>query len=87
MNFSTVCRHFGTPSAIAAALGISIQAVSRMKKTGKVPIRRQYELERITNGKLKARACGPTKPRGTGKNNYQSVSKFGVSPIDSRGRM
>jgi DNA-binding transcriptional regulator YdaS (Cro superfamily) len=52
MKTSTALRHFGSRTALAGALGISVAAVSQWGET--VPPRRQYELEHITNGKLKA---------------------------------
>lgn len=43
--------HFGTATALAKALGITLEAVSQWQD---VPMRRQYEIERLTNGELKA---------------------------------
>jgi DNA-binding transcriptional regulator YdaS (Cro superfamily) len=43
--------HFGTATALAKALGITLEAVSQWRD---VPMRRQYEIERITKGGVKA---------------------------------
>lgn len=52
MDKQTVISHFGGPAKVAAALGISRQAVYGWPEI--VPPRRQYEIERITGGELKA---------------------------------
>lgn len=52
MDKSTVIAHFGGSAKVAAALGISRQAVYGWPEI--VPPRRQYEIERITDGALKA---------------------------------
>lgn len=44
-------KYFGSSKALAEALGVTPQAVSGWKG---IPARRQYEIERITNGALKA---------------------------------
>lgn len=54
-----VLKYFGTQAAIARALKIKPQAVTNWG--GEIPMLRQYELERITDGKLKA----SNKPRLT----------------------
>ncbi|WP_129141497.1 Cro/CI family transcriptional regulator [Modicisalibacter coralii] len=52
MKTKAAIEHFGTASAVARALGITPHAVIQWGDV--VPIRRQYELERITKGELKA---------------------------------
>ena len=52
MNLEEVIKHFGSGVALAEALGIEPSAVYQWK--GKIPVRRQYEIERITDGKFKA---------------------------------
>ena len=47
-----VVDHFGNIVLIANALGMTKQAVSKWGKT--IPMRRAFELERITGGALKA---------------------------------
>ncbi len=55
MEFSDVLRHFkGSQVAIARALGITEQAVSRWGRLNRVPMGRQYELQLLTGGTLKA---------------------------------
>jgi len=43
-------NHFGSAKSLAEALGVKPQAVSQWSQ---IPARRQYELERLTNGGLK----------------------------------
>jgi DNA-binding transcriptional regulator YdaS (Cro superfamily) len=44
-------HHFGSVSALAKALGVTYEAV---RQWGQVPELRQYQIERITKGALKA---------------------------------
>lgn len=53
MTKSDAINHFGSAAALAEALGIKPAAVSQWRDDH-VPIRRQYELERLTGGKLRA---------------------------------
>lgn len=52
MKTADVVGYFGTQEQVAAALGISQAAVSQWGDN--VPLRRAYEIEQITRGKLKA---------------------------------
>ena len=52
MNKNDALSHFGGVIATANALGISHAAVSKWGE--KIPMRRAYEIERLTDGKLKA---------------------------------
>lgn len=52
MHKDDVIRYFGSVSKSAKALGISKQAVSKWPET--VPPVRQYHIELITGGALKA---------------------------------
>lgn len=52
--------HFGNVGALARALGISGAAVSQWG--AEVPVRRAYEIERLTEGKLQVNGC-PTDKR------------------------
>lgn len=52
MKTKTAIEHFGSIKLLAAALSIKPPSVYSWGKT--VPRQRQYELERITKGKLKA---------------------------------
>ena len=49
---SEVLKFYGSAAAVARLIGISRSAVSQWGHL--VPVRRAYELERLTNGKLKA---------------------------------
>ncbi len=84
MNYQSMLAHFGTATAAADALGITVQAVSKWKIHG-IPRGRQYEIQFITGGRL--RADGPNKPRTPVKNNYSTVKKTGVRVIDNRDQM
>ncbi|MBB3142794.1 Cro/CI family transcriptional regulator [Halomonas organivorans] len=52
MKKSDVIAHFGSVSATAEALGITTQAVSLWADT--VPMGRQWQIENITGGALRA---------------------------------
>ena len=52
MNKNDVIKHFGGASKVAEALGILNSAVSQWGD--EIPMRRAFEIERITNGALKA---------------------------------
>ena len=60
MKTQRAIQHFGSRSALASALDIKPSAVSQWGDV--VPIRRQYELEILTGGKLKARRSRNLKP-------------------------
>jgi len=53
MTFQDLKDHFGTQSDIARALRTSAQVVSAWKKNG-IPVGRQYEIQVLTGGKLRA---------------------------------
>jgi len=52
MKKEDAIKHFGSQSKLAQALGINKQAVHQWPEI--VPIGRQYQIEVITNGELKA---------------------------------
>jgi DNA-binding transcriptional regulator YiaG len=54
MNIQDLIDHFGSQAAIAKALGTSAQVVSAWKVKNRVPIGRQYEIQLLTAGKLRA---------------------------------
>lgn len=92
MTFNEVLRHFGSQAAIARALNISEQAVSRYAAQDRIPTGRQYELQVLTGGifapfRLTRRAAripasGRIRPYAQVKNNYQANNKFVIAPID-----
>jgi len=51
MNKAQAIEHFGSVSALANALGVTYEAV---RQWGEVPELRQYQLEHLTSGSLKA---------------------------------
>lgn len=52
MKLSEAIAHFGTEAEMARKLGIKPQAVYQWD--GKVPMARQYQIQLMTKGKLKA---------------------------------
>lgn len=52
MRTEDAIKHFGNPSDLARALGIKQSSIYDWGEF--VPRQRQYELERLTNGALKA---------------------------------
>lgn len=56
MQPNQVVEHFGGIRATARALKIAAPSVSNWIKRGAVPALRQYQLEHLTNGKLKMEA-------------------------------
>lgn len=52
MQTRKAIEHFGSTRKLAEALGITPQAINQWGNV--VPMLRQYELERVTGGKLKA---------------------------------
>lgn len=61
---SAVIKHYGTATAVAAALGIGKAFVSKWGED--VPQRYAYEIERLTNGALKAEWPPPDRPKMVG---------------------
>lgn len=55
MTKSQAIQHFGSISALAKALGVTYEAVRQWEV---VPELRQYQIERITGGKLRAEQGG-----------------------------
>lgn len=53
MDFQELKKHFGTQAEAARALKTSPQVVSMWKKNG-IPLGRQYEIQFLTGGKLRA---------------------------------
>lgn len=60
MRRTDVIQHYGTQTAIAKALGIGKAFVSKWGE--EVPQRYAYEIERLTNGALKADWPPPDRP-------------------------
>lgn len=56
MNMTDAIKHFGSKTKLAAALGINPSAVTQWGET--VPESRQYQIQVMTDGRLKA---SPTK--------------------------
>lgn len=53
MTVHEVIHHFDGIPGVAKALGISYQAVQQWADKGRVPMGRQWELQALTDGKLK----------------------------------
>lgn len=54
MTLDSVLEHFKTKAAIARSMDITPQAVQQWFDAGKIPFARQFQLQVITKGKLKA---------------------------------
>jgi DNA-binding transcriptional regulator YdaS (Cro superfamily) len=54
MKAKDVIEYFGSQTATAKALGVSIPSVWAWVRNNEVPELRQYQIEKITNGNLKA---------------------------------
>jgi DNA-binding transcriptional regulator YdaS (Cro superfamily) len=54
MNIDQAIEHFGSQSALARALGIEPPSVAEWKANGRIPPLRQFQIESVTGGKLKA---------------------------------
>lgn len=50
MSIHIACRLLGGPSKMARALDITPAAVSKWLKSGRVPVARVLEIERLTHG-------------------------------------
>lgn len=59
MNIQELIAHFGSQTAAAKAIGTSLQVVSAWKRKGRIPPGRQYEIQILTGGQLRA---GPAHP-------------------------
>ena len=60
MTYNQVLSVFGSQAGIARALGIQQPSVWAWAHTGVVPLLRQYQIEQITGGAL--RASDPIRP-------------------------
>lgn len=67
MQKADAIKHFGTGSELARKLGVGKALVSKWGE--EVPQRYQYEIERLTKGKLKAQWPPPDRP------NMQALSR------------
>lgn len=54
MKPKELIEYYGKQQAAAKALGVTQQAVARWCSSGEIPLLRQYHVERVTSGKLKA---------------------------------
>jgi DNA-binding transcriptional regulator YdaS (Cro superfamily) len=54
MNTELIIKHFGNQRKMALRLGVSRQAVGEWLKLGTIPANRAIQIEKITNGELKA---------------------------------
>ncbi len=54
MTYREILRHFGSQAEIARQAGVTVAAVKRWQQQG-IPLPRQYQLQVLTDGKLKAR--------------------------------
>ena len=61
MKKADAINHYGSPTLLAKALGITLQAIGQWGE--EVPLLRQYQLESLTDGQLKADNAKPTAKR------------------------
>ena len=54
MKIELIIKHFGNQRKMALRLGVSRQAVGEWLKLGTIPANRAIQIEKITNGELKA---------------------------------
>lgn len=54
MTLSEAVSHFGSLAKMARSLGVSTAATARWSNNDRVPMLRQYQIEKLTKGKLKA---------------------------------
>ncbi len=55
MTPEEVKNHFGSVRAASKAIGLNRMTIYQWIKKNEVPLLRQYQIERITNKKLKAK--------------------------------
>ena len=65
MNMQDLISHFGSQTAVARALGTSVQVVSAWKTKNRIPLGRQYEIQILTAGKLRADPAHAVSPTET----------------------
>jgi hypothetical protein len=61
MQFHDLINYYGTQAAAASAIGTSAQVVSAWKRNG-IPLGRQYEIQVLTGGQLRASPTQTKKP-------------------------
>lgn len=61
MKKADAINHYGSPTLLAKALGITLQAIGQWGE--EVPLLRQFQLESLTDGQLKADSPKPTAKR------------------------
>jgi DNA-binding transcriptional regulator YdaS (Cro superfamily) len=54
MSPDAAIQHFGSQTALAKAVGVVQPTVSGWRTDGKIPEPRQFQIEVLTHGKLKA---------------------------------
>ena len=54
MKLSEVFAHFGSQAETARKLGINRASITEWVKNQRIPIKRQWQIELITDGRLKA---------------------------------
>jgi len=54
MTYKDVLRHFGSQAAVAESVGVTLEAVKQWQQRNQVPKGRQWQLQVLTSGKLRA---------------------------------
>lgn len=65
MNMNDLRRFYGSQKAAAAAIGASEKVVSAWNRNG-IPVGRQYQIQVLTGGQLRADAAQGMRLRRTG---------------------
>lgn len=63
MKFSEALQHFGTQANMARALDTTDKVVWAWKDKDRIPIGRQFQIQIITGGKLRADPAHAVSPR------------------------
>lgn len=63
MDTQDLIDHFGTLTNAAKAIGTSIQVVSAWNTKNRIPLGRQYEIQVLTGGKLRANPARQVSPK------------------------
>lgn len=66
MNMQQLVEYFGNQRAIAKALNTSDQVVSMWKVKDRIPLGRQYEIQILTGGRLRADVAHAVTPPSDG---------------------
>jgi hypothetical protein len=55
MTLKQLKKYYGSYYAAAIAIGITQQSITHWIRNGSIPIKRQFQIQKLTKGKLKAK--------------------------------